>query len=54
MKKLINAMYRFLGAATMFVAVMSITELNSFCILIIHQPEIPNSLKERVGLIEQK
>lgn len=54
MKKITNVMYRLLGSVAMYTAVMSITELNSFCILIIHQPKIPESLKQKFDLPDEK
>nr|WP_314463097.1 cyclic lactone autoinducer peptide [uncultured Clostridium sp.] len=52
MKKFSKKMYGFLSTAAMFVAVTSIAQLNSFCILTIHQPEIPDSLKKKAGIIK--
>lgn len=48
MKKLTKKFYHCLSSVITFVAVLSITELNSFCILILHQPDVPEKLKTRV------
>lgn len=53
MKKLNRIMYQLLGSVAMFMAITSIAEVNSFCTLIIHQPDIPESLKKKVGLLEK-
>lgn len=48
MKKLSKKFYQCLSSVATFVAVLSIMELNSFCLLIIHQPDIPEKLKTKV------
>lgn len=48
MKKLTKKFYHCLSSVITFVAVLSITELNSFCILILHQPDVPEKLKTKV------
>lgn len=40
-----------ISSVALSVAVLSIAELNTFCILIIHQPDIPKRLREKVGLM---
>lgn len=52
MSKFSKKMYGFLSTAAMFVAVTSVAQLNSFCILTIHQPDLPEALKKKVGLSE--
>lgn len=47
MKKLSKKFYQYLSSVVTFVALLSIVELNSFCLLIIHQPDIPEKLKTR-------
>ena len=51
MKKIIRKIYKMIGSVALSVAVLSIAELNTFCILIIHQPDIPKRLREKVGLM---
>lgn len=47
MKKLSKKFYQCLSTVVTFVAVLSFTELNSFCILILHQPDVPEQLKTK-------
>lgn len=51
MKKFKRKIYQMLGSITMFVAVLSIVEVRSFCLLIIHQPDVPERLKEKMELM---
>lgn len=51
MKSLTKRIYQMISSAALSVAVLSLAELNTFCILIIHQPEIPASLKRKAGLL---
>lgn len=53
MKKITKKIYQMISSVVMSIAVLSIAELNTFCILIIHQPDIPERLKEKVGLLPE-
>lgn len=48
MKRFSKKIYQILGSVTTYVAVLSIVQLNSFCLLIIHQPDIPPKLQEKI------
>lgn len=50
MKKITEKIYKMLSSVALSVAVLSLAELNTFCILIIHQPDIPKRLREKAGL----
>ena len=50
MKKFRERFYKCLSSVVVFVALTSIVEVCSFCILIIHQPVIPERLKEMARL----
>lgn len=47
MKRFSKIFYQILGSVTTYIAMLSIVQLNSFCLLIIHQPNIPQKLQER-------
>lgn len=54
MKKIKKKFYKILSSIAMSVAVLSFVELYSFCILIIHQPEVPERLRQKAGALSEK
>lgn len=48
MKKIKRKMYSLLGSMVMSVAMLSVAQYYSFCILIIHQPNIPECLVKKI------
>ncbi len=54
MKKVTEKIYKLISSAALSVAVLSLAELNTFCILIIHQPDIPKRLREKAGLMPEE
>lgn len=54
MKKVTEKIYKLISSAALSAAVLSLAELNTFCILIIHQPDIPKPLREKAGLMPEE
>lgn len=54
MKKVTEKIYKLISSAALSAAVLSLAELNTFCILIIHQPDIPKCLREKAGLMPEE
>lgn len=54
MKKVTEKIYKLISSAALSAAVLSLAELNTFCILIIHQPDIPKHLREKAGLMPEE
>ena len=54
MKKITKKIYQMISSVALTVAVLSVTELNTFCILIIHQPDIPERLRKKVGILQEE
>ncbi len=53
MKKVTKKIYQMISSVALSIAILSIAELNTFCILIIHQPDIPERLREKTGLLSK-
>lgn len=53
MKKVTKKIYQMISSVALSIAILSIAELNTFCILIIHQPDIPERLREKIGLLSK-
>lgn len=54
MKKITKKIYQVISSVVLSVAVLSLAELNTFCILIIHQPDIPERLREKYRLMTEE
>lgn len=48
MRKISKRFYECLSSVATFVAVLSVADVYSFCLLIIHQPDVPERLKNRL------
>lgn len=54
MKKITEKIYKMISSVALSVAVLSLAERNTFCILIIHQPNIPKRLREKAWLTPEE
>lgn len=54
MKNLTRTIYKMISSVVLSVAVLSLAERYTFCILIIHQPDIPKRLRERKWLMPEE